>query len=132
MSAYITSMGKFLPGEPIDNESMEEYLGKINGKPSRARRPDPQAERHRDAPLRDRQAAADPVLECRNGRERGAGAPSSGPACDLADVDFLAAATSQADHPLPGFASMVHAEMGVSALRDRDASRRVRERRDGA
>ena len=37
MSVYITSMGRFLPGEPIDNESMEEYLGKINGKPSRAR-----------------------------------------------------------------------------------------------
>ena len=38
MGAFITSMGRFLPGEPIDNESMEEYLGKINGKPSRARR----------------------------------------------------------------------------------------------
>jgi 3-oxoacyl-[acyl-carrier-protein] synthase-3 len=37
MSTYITSMGRFLPGEPIDNESMEEYLGKINGKASRAR-----------------------------------------------------------------------------------------------
>ena len=37
MSAYITSMGVFLPGEPVDNDSMEDYLGKIGGKPSRVR-----------------------------------------------------------------------------------------------
>ena len=34
-------------------------------------------------------------------------------ALDLADIDFLAVATSQADFPLPGFASMVHAELGA-------------------
>ena len=37
MKAYITSMGKFLPGEPVDNDSMEDYLGRIGGKPSRNR-----------------------------------------------------------------------------------------------
>ena len=37
MQAFIISLGKFLPGGPIDNHSMEKYLGKINGKASRVR-----------------------------------------------------------------------------------------------
>ena len=34
---YITSSGKFLPNEAICNEEMENYLGRINGKDSRAK-----------------------------------------------------------------------------------------------
>ena len=34
---YITSSGKFLPNEAISNEEMENYLGRINGKDSRAK-----------------------------------------------------------------------------------------------
>lgn len=34
-SAYINRIGKFLPGEPINNDEMEEYLGKIASRPSR-------------------------------------------------------------------------------------------------
>ncbi|MEG4113755.1 MULTISPECIES: hypothetical protein [unclassified Microcoleus] len=37
-SAYINRMGKFLLGEPINNDEMEEYLGKkISSRPSRVR-----------------------------------------------------------------------------------------------
>ena len=35
---YINKIAKFLPNEPIANEEMETVLGKIAGKPSRARR----------------------------------------------------------------------------------------------
>src|SRR5260370_9706074 len=38
MKAYITSMGKFLPGQPINNDAMEEFIGRIGGKASRARK----------------------------------------------------------------------------------------------
>jgi 3-oxoacyl-[acyl-carrier-protein] synthase-3 len=34
-SAYINRIGKFLPGEPINNYEMEEYLGKMASRPSR-------------------------------------------------------------------------------------------------
>ncbi|WP_199851622.1 hypothetical protein [Brumimicrobium mesophilum] len=34
---YITSSGTFLPNEAISNEEMEDYLGRINGKDSRAK-----------------------------------------------------------------------------------------------
>ncbi len=111
MKAYITSMGTFLPGEPIGNDEMEEYLGKIGGKPSRARRRILQQNRIQTRHYAiDRQQkslfsnagmAARAVQDAitRNGFR-------------LEDIDFLAAATSQGDFPLPGFASMVHAELG--------------------
>lgn len=34
---YITRLSKFLPNEPVPNEQMEEYLGKIDGRPSKAK-----------------------------------------------------------------------------------------------
>lgn len=37
-NVYINSIAKFLPNEPISNEEMEQVLGQIGGKPSRARR----------------------------------------------------------------------------------------------
>jgi len=33
--AYITGAGKFLPGPPVGNDEVEEYLGMVHGKPSR-------------------------------------------------------------------------------------------------
>ncbi|GAA3593253.1 beta-ketoacyl-ACP synthase III [Flavivirga amylovorans] len=35
---YITRISKFLPNNPISNDEMENILGQINGKPSRAKR----------------------------------------------------------------------------------------------
>jgi 3-oxoacyl-[acyl-carrier-protein] synthase III len=35
---YITRISKFLPNKPVANEEMEDYLGKINGKPSKSRK----------------------------------------------------------------------------------------------
>ncbi|MFH0865723.1 MAG: beta-ketoacyl-ACP synthase III [Bacteroidota bacterium] len=35
---YITRISKFLPNKPVTNEEMEDYLGKINGKPSKSRK----------------------------------------------------------------------------------------------
>jgi len=38
MNVYITKASKFLPGDPVENDDMEAYLGMMDGKPSRARR----------------------------------------------------------------------------------------------
>jgi hypothetical protein len=35
---YITGISKFLPNDPVSNDEMEEYIGMIDNKPSRARR----------------------------------------------------------------------------------------------
>ena len=37
MPVYITKTSKFLPNEPVANNDMEEYLGYINGKPSKSK-----------------------------------------------------------------------------------------------
>ena len=34
---YITSAGKFYPGEPVSNEQMEDRLGRVGSSPSRLR-----------------------------------------------------------------------------------------------
>jgi 3-oxoacyl-[acyl-carrier-protein] synthase III len=36
-SVYITRLSKYLPNEPVSNDEMEDILGMIDGKPSRAR-----------------------------------------------------------------------------------------------
>ena len=35
---YINAIGKYLPGEPISNDEMEDYLGKIGGVASRTKK----------------------------------------------------------------------------------------------
>lgn len=111
MSTYITSMGRFLPGEPIDNDAMEDYLGRIHGKASLARRrilkQNGIETRHYAIDRQQRTLISNAEMAARAARcalERNGQ--------DLASVDFLAAATSQSDYPLPGFASLVHAELG--------------------
>ena len=37
-SVYINKIAKFLPNKPVNNDEMEDVLGKIADKPSRARR----------------------------------------------------------------------------------------------
>ena len=37
MPVYITDTSKFLPNQPVANDAMEEYLGYINGKPSKSK-----------------------------------------------------------------------------------------------
>lgn len=108
--AFISSLGKFLPGEPVANDSMEEFLGVINGKVSRVRQ---RILRQNGIRTRyyaiDRQQhtlfsnAAMAAHAVRNALQRAG--------LDLDEIDFLAATTSQGDFPLPGFASMVHGEL---------------------
>jgi 3-oxoacyl-[acyl-carrier-protein] synthase-3 len=112
MNAYITSMGVFLPGEPVDNDSMEDYLGKIGGKPSRVRQRILKQngiqtryyamDRQQKTLFSNSEMAA---LAVRDAVARGS--------VDLSEIDYLAAATSQGDFPLPGFASTVHAELDI-------------------
>ncbi len=109
-TAYITALGKFLPGEPVHNDEMEDHLGRIGGKPSRLR-----ARILRQNGIQSRHYAID-----REGRVRFSNSELAANAVrdalghselTLRDVDYLAAATSQGDLMAPGFASMVHGEL---------------------
>ena len=74
--------------------------------------------------------AADRCIERRDGRAAACGDAVDRGRSDIAAIDFLAAATSQGDLPVPGFASMVHAELGAPPC-EIATTRRMRERRHG-
>jgi 3-oxoacyl-[acyl-carrier-protein] synthase-3 len=111
---YINAISKYLPGQPVSNDEMEEYLGAINGKPSKARLrilkqngiksryyaiDKEQRTTHLNSEL-----ASNAVLELLK---------TSG--VNPQSVDYLAAATTQGDILVPGFASMVHANLPLPA-----------------
>lgn len=115
-NVYITSMGKFLPGEPVGNEEIEDYLGRINGKSSKSMRRILEQNKIRyrhyaiDKEQRSLYSNAEmAALAIRDALNRNRQAQES-------DIDFLAAGTTQGDLPVPGFASMVHAETGLPVM----------------
>jgi len=113
--AFITSAGKFLPGEPVSNDEMEARLGQVGSSPSRLRErvlnQNGIKQRYYAIDAKQQtvwsnsQMAARAVQDCvsRIGGE-------------LKDIPLLVAATSQGDLPLPGFASMVHGVLIVPML----------------
>ena len=103
---YITRIAKFLPNNPVDNEQMEEKLGVIDGKASRARRIV-----LRNNKIKTRYYAID-----NNGNLTHNNAQLAAIAiealCDEAftvqDIELLSCGTSSPDQILPSHTSMVH------------------------
>jgi 3-oxoacyl-[acyl-carrier-protein] synthase III len=115
MSAYITATGAFLPGYPVPNEEIEEYIGRAG---------------HGSADLKDlilancgiktRHYAIDKnqrtvfsnaamgAAAVRNAVERAGLGPN--------EIEMLSAATTMPDVMGPGHASMVHGELGYGPL----------------
>ncbi len=108
--AYLTALGSFLPGPPVSNEEMEDYLGRIHGKPSRAR-----LRILKQNGIQTRHYAIDKQQRTlySNARMAALAVRNALASTGLHEqsLDFLAAATAQGDLPLPGFASMVHGEL---------------------
>jgi len=115
MSVYITSTGAFLPGSPITVEEVEGVLGAVHGKPSWLRVQIQKANKiqtrhyaideNQQTTHSNTQMATNAASECLDRafitRER---------------VGMLAVATTQGDHPAPGMASMVQAELGLAEI----------------
>jgi 3-oxoacyl-[acyl-carrier-protein] synthase-3 len=109
-SAYITSIGKFLPGEPIDNDRMEAYLGQINSRPSKVRKRILKSngiqqryyaiDREQNTRYSNSQMAANAVRDI-----------FQQTLLEPETIDLLACGTTMPDLLVPGFASMVHGEL---------------------
>ncbi len=103
---YITRISKFLPNEPVDNDHMEEKLGYINGKTSKARRLV-----LRNNQIKNRYYAIDD-----QGNITHNNAQLTKEAIELLfddefranDVELLSCGTTSPDQLLPSHASMVH------------------------
>ena len=108
---FINRISAFLPHDPVGNEQMEERLGLVGGKPSRARK----LVLKRNG-IQQRHYAIDPQT----------GAPSMsneqisaaavrgllGAGFELAELDCLVAGTASPDQVMPGHAVMLQGELG--------------------
>ena len=111
VEVFLTRTAAFLPLEPVGNDEMEDVLGMVGGRPSKARRIVLRNNgiQHRHYAL-DR-ATGKPVMsnaEMAARAVRGLG--------DLGEVNCLAAATSRPDQLMPGHGVMVHGALGWPRL----------------
>jgi 3-oxoacyl-[acyl-carrier-protein] synthase-3 len=109
-SAYITHIGKYLPGAAIANDDMETYLGQVHGKKSRVK-----SRILKSNGIQQRYYALDQQQRTTiSNREMAAAAVRdvlSQSGLDPRAVDLLACGTTWPDQLVPGFASMVHGEL---------------------
>ena len=115
MTAYITATGSFLPGSPVPNEEIEDYIGKAGRSTS-----DLKAITLANCGIKTRHYAIDKNQQTVISNAAMAAAAVSvaaGRAGLGADnVELLCAATTIADLIAPGHASMVHGELGYGPL----------------
>jgi 3-oxoacyl-[acyl-carrier-protein] synthase III len=110
---YITSSGIFLPNQPISNDEMEIYLGKVHGRNSSAK----------DRILRQNGITTRYYALNRNQESTHSNSQMAALSVKQAlsksslnpkNIELLAAGTTQGDLLVPGFASMVHAQLDFS------------------
>jgi 3-oxoacyl-[acyl-carrier-protein] synthase-3 len=110
MTAYIKSIGKFLPGKPIPNEEIHDYLGEIGAASTKLR------ERViENSGILTRHYALDKEQQSRYSAAGMAAAAARDALeqaeVDIEEIDLISAASSCPDLLAPGLASMVHGEL---------------------
>ncbi len=113
-TVYINKASKFLPNEAIENDAIEEYLGLINGKPSRSK----------NIVLRNNKISKRYYAIDKDGRSTHSNAELCAAAIkglldhqtNLSDISLLSCGTSTPDNLLPSHASMVHGVLGGAPL----------------
>jgi 3-oxoacyl-[acyl-carrier-protein] synthase-3 len=110
LPVYITGAGKCLPNAPVNNDQIEDRLGKIHGKPSRVRerilKSNGIQTRYYALDADGRQTHSTAQIAAVAVRDAAARAQR-----ELADIDLLCAATTIPDLIIPGFAPMVHGSL---------------------
>ncbi len=109
-AAYITHIGKCLPGDPIPNDEMEAYLGQVSDLPSRVKarilKSNGIQQRHYALDRQQRTTISNSQMAAAAVRDA---LEQAG--LDPRAIDLLACATTWPDLLVPGFASMVHGEL---------------------
>lgn len=112
---YINSFGAFLPGSPVSNADMEEYLGFVNNKPSRYRAP----------ALRQNKIKSRHYALSKEGKQLHSSAQMAANAIldavkisetSVKDITYLATSSTLGDILVPGLASHVHAELETGPI----------------
>ena len=112
---YINALGAFLPGEPVSNADMEDYLGYVFGKPSKFRALALWQNR-----IKTRHYALDKQGSAFTSNADMAAAAIRAAVINseisLDDIKYLASATTLGDFLVPGLASHVHAALGIGEI----------------
>lgn len=109
---YITSTGSFLPNSPISNEDMEDFLGRVNGRPSRVKDKilDQNGITTRyyaiDKNQNTTHSNANLAIEAAKTAIKNSSLRPS-------EIEMLSTGTTQGDLLVPGFSSMVHAGLDI-------------------
>ncbi|MDP3538627.1 MAG: beta-ketoacyl-ACP synthase III [Azonexus sp.] len=107
---YITGTSAFMPNPPVGNEEIENILGMVGGKPSRARRIV-----LRNNGIRQRHYAIDPVTGETTHSNAQLTAEAVRGLAFKGDIDCLATGTTMPDQLMPNHGVMVHGELGIPA-----------------
>lgn len=114
-SVYINRIAKFLPGEPVNNDEMEQYLGFVGGDLKSKSKP---------VILRNNKITKRYYALDKNGNSTFSNADLTteaikglaGKNFDLKDIELLTCGTTTPDQILPGHASMVHGQLKTKPL----------------
>lgn len=112
---FIVGSGSFLPGNPVANTEMENHIGKISEKRSRLGK---YVQRQNGIKTRHYAMSASGAFLHTNAEMAANAVLDAFEACefDAEKVSFLAAATTQGDYLVPGFASAVHGELQLRPM----------------
>lgn len=111
-NVYINAIGAFLPGEPVDNDAIEQHLGEVNGKPSvlknRILKQNGIQTRYYALDNKQQSQYSNATLAANAAKNAVEKSKLS-----INEIELLATGTTQGDLPVPGFASMVHAQLNI-------------------
>lgn len=121
LNVYINDIQKFMPNEPVENKDIEEYLGYIGGKKSKAKnivlrsngikRRFYVLEKETQKPLfTNAQLCSNAIKKLVNEK------------FSLNDIECLACGTTSPDQLMPGHTLMVQGELGISNIETISAS----------
>jgi 3-oxoacyl-[acyl-carrier-protein] synthase-3 len=112
---FITGVGKFLPGPPIANHEVASIIGSIGPRSATLGKA---TLRKNGVKQRHYSYRADGTFSHSNAQMAAHAIRHAVDAAkrSLQDVDLLATSTTLGDHLVPGFASAVHGELGVSRI----------------
>lgn len=108
----MTRTGAYLPFDPVGNDEIEDVLGRVGGRPSRARRLVLRSNGITSRHYAIDRSSGEPALT--NAQLTARAIQALGP--DLGRVDVLATGTSLPDQLMPGHGVMVHGELGWPRL----------------
>jgi len=113
-NVYITALSKFLPNAPVSNDEMEEYLGYVNGKPSKSK----------GIILRHNKIKTRYYALTKEGESTHSNAQLTANAIrglesqnfKLDEMELLAGGTTSPDQMIPAHTSMVQGELGMKPI----------------